>query len=154
MQQYAKRGFSLSNFTSAKEFAICAATIALVATQGCSSGDIPRAEVHGRVTLDGNPIAKGQIRFVPTDGPVWLANVQDGKYSTAGTKGVPKGDLRVEIQAFRTPAGFDPSLDPSGDGIVPMQQYLPPKFNLQSELKMTIAADADRVEKDFELSSR
>jgi hypothetical protein len=118
---------------------------------GCSESGIPRAEVHGKVTLDGKPIPQGDIRFVPTSGPVWSAKIKDGIYTTAGTKGVPVGQLRVEIQAFRTPPNFTLPADGSGDGI-PMEQYLPAKFNLESKLEMTIEPGASSVEKNFELT--
>ena len=121
-------------------------------TTGCSEG-LPRAEVHGKVTLDGKPIPQGDIRFVPTSGPVWSAKITDGNYTTAGTKGAPVGKLRVEIQAFRTPPNFPSSLpaDGSADG-VPMEQYLPAKFNLESKLEMTIEPGATTVEKNFDLT--
>ena len=39
----------------------------LAAAAGCSGGS-ETAEVRGRVTLDGEPIPAGAIRFVPADG--------------------------------------------------------------------------------------
>ena len=122
-----------------------------VLSTGCDQG-IRRAEVHGKVTLDGQPIPQGDIRFVPTSGPVWSARIKDGSYTTAGTKGVPTGPLRIEIQAFRTPVSSLPP-DPESDAI-PVEQYLPAKFNLESQLELTIEPGATTVEKNFELTTK
>lgn len=119
---------------------------------GCNQG-IPRAEVHGKVTLDGKPIPNGDIRFVPTSGPVWSARIIDGNYATAGTKGVPVGKLRVEIQAFRTPTiASSPAAADTNNDAIPMEQYLPAKFNLESKLEMTIEPGTTTVEKNFDLT--
>jgi hypothetical protein len=123
---------------------------------GCGGGDhIARTEVHGRVTLDGKPIPQGKIRFLLTDGPVWIATIQDGYYTTVGTKGVPIGKLQVEIQAFRTPTGFNATPQhPDDEAAAPLEQYLPAKYNLRSELTMIIEPGSHSVEQDFELATR
>jgi hypothetical protein len=124
---------------------------------GCGGGDsIERTEIHGRVTLDGKPIPQGKIRFLPNEGPVSIATIQDGHYTTTGTKGVPIGNLRIEIEAFRTPAGFDATTpqDPNDDSAPPSEQYLPAKYNLRSELTIIIEPGNRSIEKDFELATR
>jgi hypothetical protein len=45
---------------------------------GCSDGLPPRVPVAGKVTIDGQPVTFGSIRFVPTDGGR-LATAQIGK---------------------------------------------------------------------------
>jgi hypothetical protein len=128
--------------------------LAAVATLGGCQKGIPRSEVHGKVTLDGKPIPQGDIRFVPVSGPAWSARIKDGNYTTAGTKGAPIGKLRVEIQAYRTPANTASGAAPAtNDDAIPMEPYLPAKFNVESTMEMTIEQGEKSVEKDFELKS-
>jgi hypothetical protein len=122
---------------------------------GCNADSIDRAAVSGKVTLDGQPIFEGQIRFIPENGPMWAAWIKDGRYTTEGAKGVPVGNLLVRIEAYRIPAWHTKA----GSGAVaegdetPREQYLPSKYNRHSELKMTIEPGSGRVEKDFALST-
>jgi len=112
---------------------------------GCQQNEIERATISGTITLDGEPIPKGQIRFVPTNGPVWSAWIANGVYTTEGTKGVPIGDLQVRIEAYRTPSWYKGGKSP--DDETPLEQYLPKKYNSLSELKMTVepGAGAKRI---------
>lgn len=124
-----------------------------LSTNGCTKG-LPRAEVHGKVSFDGKPIPLGDIRFVPTSGPAWSARIKDGSYTTAGTRGAPIGQLRVEIQAYRSPARVGVGTAPTtNDDAVPMEPYLPAKFNTDSKIEMTIEPGTKTVEKDFDLKS-
>lgn len=132
-----------------------ACLLLLSLTGGCKEG-IPRSEVYGTATLDGKPIPSGQIKFIPVDGPVWSATIEEGRYSTKGTKGVPSGEIRIEIRAFRTPASFGGRnnrviADVADD--LPLEQYLPAKFNTESELNMIIQPGINRMEENFALVS-
>ena len=129
----------------------------LIPIWGCGGSSIERATVSGAVTLDGSPLPSGQIRFLPTGkGPSWSAWIKDGRYTTEDTKGTPVGDLRVEIDGYRTPAWYKPTAAAPGDEkpVLPQEQYLPAKYNLQSELTMSIPAGSGTVEKNWELKSR
>jgi hypothetical protein len=136
------------------------ALVAVIASiGGCSGSGVERAEVAGTVTVDGTPLPMGEIRFLPTaetKGPVWSASIKNGQYTTAGTKGTPVGDLRIEINGFRVPSWYKPppGLTTEPEDMPPTEQYLPAKFNSQSELKLTIAPGSGRVEKDWELTSK
>jgi hypothetical protein len=127
---------------------------------GCGGEAIERATVSGRVTVDGKPLSSGQIRFLPTSdkgGPVWSAWIKDGSYTTEGTRGTPVGELRVEINGFRTPSWYTPSGTPAAgdeEAMIPQEQYLAAKYNMQSELKMNIAPGSGKVEKNWDLTSR
>jgi hypothetical protein len=142
-----------------RRYTVFFAAVALVFVSGCGGETIERATVSGNVTLDGKPMPSGQIRFIPTSetgGPIWSAWIKDGKYTTAGTKGTPVGELRIEIDAFRTPASYK-GLPPAAEGeeaMIPQEQFLPAKYNTQSELKMTIPPGSGSVEKDWDLLSR
>src|SRR4051812_45665982 len=56
-----------------------------------------RGTVTGKVTLDGQPLASGVIRFVPSDGQTATADsmITDGKFSAS----VPPGDKKISISA-------------------------------------------------------
>ena len=134
--------------------------VVCVLAVGCSKDSIERVSVSGHVTYDGKPLPWGQIRFIPTGehaGPVWSALVRDGKYSTEG-KGVPTGTLRVEITALRgLKTGGVPNLGPDSnpeEASEPLEQYLPAKYHLQSELSFAIPAGSGPVEQDFLLTSK
>jgi len=132
----------------------------LLVCGGCGGDGIERAQVSGTITLDGTPVPDGQIRFVPigeTKGPSWTVFIRDGRYTTEGSKGTPIGTLRVEIRAYRIHPEFQRrmanSADPEGEGGIPQEQYLPARYNTQSELQMTIDPGSDRITKDFALTS-
>jgi hypothetical protein len=132
--------------------------VACVFACGCNGEAIERATVSGKVTLDGKPMSSGQIRFRPTTetgGPAWSTWIKDGQYTTAGTRGTPVGELRIEIDAYRTPAWYK-GPPPAADGeeaMIPQEQFLPAKYNAQSDLKMTIPPGSGTIEKDWVLTS-
>jgi hypothetical protein len=68
---------------------------------GCGGG-LERATVTGTVTLDGQPVIAGTIRFVPEDGlgPSAGSVIADGTYHIAVEQGVPVGLCRVEIHSL------------------------------------------------------
>jgi hypothetical protein len=74
-----------------------------------------------------------------------MARIAGGKYVCDDKGGVPVGKHRVEIQAW------DPKLPPGGRGEPTRPPLVPAKFNDNSELVETIAAEGGRVEKNFSL---
>jgi hypothetical protein len=125
-----------------------AACMALV---GCSKSDIEKLVVRGVVRYEGQPVANGEVRFIPiegTKGPVAGGPIVKGEYIAEAKGGVPVGKHRVEIVAFRPAASRNPQVVTEG-GL--FDQYLPAKYNTKSTLTVTIDADnADAV--DFSLS--
>lgn len=73
-------------------FAIIALTIG-----GCF-GD-GKVDVHGAVSVDGQPVDQGTIRFEPSDGqgPTDGGPIQAGKYSAH----LRPGDKKVHIEAYK-----------------------------------------------------
>ena len=101
-------------------------TAVMAIVPGCSHSGLERVVVSGRVTLNGQPVSNGEIRFRPikgTQGPVSGSSIVDGAYTAEGLGGVPVGTYRVVIPEGLTAA--DDRLprrlvrDPlgSGDGI-------------------------------------
>jgi hypothetical protein len=83
--------------------AILAVALTLVA--GCSSAPAPprRGKIYGKVTLDGKPVAKANIRFIALEasGINVLAAVKDGVYEVPEDQGPVKGKYRVEFSVPR-----------------------------------------------------
>lgn len=115
--------------------------LAMLACVGCGSGDqIRRAIIKGEVTYDGQPIANGQIGFYPTGdtpGGVASAPIVAGKYVVENKGGVPLGKHRVEVEGYRAPMGpYDPDAG--------REQFIPAKYNRNSELTVEIADSSDQ----------
>ncbi|QDU56034.1 hypothetical protein [Aeoliella mucimassa] len=130
---------------------------ALLATMvGCGrSSDIDKVVLEGTITLDGQGIPNGEIRFFPiekTQGPVSGGPIKDGHYVAKSRGGVPVGKHRVEIQAYRPgtqSAGSGPGSSKVEGG--PAEPYLPAKYNTNSELTCTVSSDSKT--QDFALHS-
>jgi hypothetical protein len=119
---------------------------------GCGPSGPERVVVSGNVTYRGQPIPKGFIRFVPIDdtsGAPAGASITEGKYEVTNKGGVLVGKHRVEITAVR------PRSDPAGRDLAAMEgagiQYLPPKYNTQTELRVDIPSGGP-ITKDFPLN--
>ena len=112
-----------------------------------------RVVVSGTVTYNGKPIADGAILFAPTSAvPTVGGVIMDGKYKVDGLGGVPVGTHKVRFEAFRADplAGKDPQRVRFGDTV--RRQYLPGKFNTDSQMEMTISPGSRPVTKNFELT--
>ncbi|MEO7402650.1 MAG: hypothetical protein ABIU95_03170 [Burkholderiales bacterium] len=120
---------------------------------GCGKHDKwERVVVSGVVTYQGQPVEKGQIRFIPVKGPggpVTVDPIDEGKYSTKNTAGVPIGTHRVEILGYDAKQYAAAS---TGPGAPPVPQLLPKKYNLQSELTETLDTTQSEKTLDFNLS--
>ena len=118
---------------------------------GCGGQEGPaRVVVSGKVTFQGQPVADGQIRFVPKPGtaaPVTIEAIKNGTYSTDTSGGVPVGEHLVEIRAY------DPNQPPpTGPGEPPRRQLLPDKYNSKTELELKAKAGQRPITRDFELT--
>jgi hypothetical protein len=116
---------------------------------GCSGGNAT-GTVRGEVTLDGRPLERGIIRFVPANGqaPTADAGITDGKFTAT----VPVGEMKVEITAPKVVGKhkmFNTADSPQVDAVT---ELIPPRYNVRSELKMTVRSGSQ--EKSFRLRSR
>jgi hypothetical protein len=134
---------------------LAACLLALMA--GC--GRSKRLGVEGTVTLDGKPLPNGNITLTPLQGtasPTAGAMVTQGEFSIPAAGGVSPGKFRVEIISrhrsgrkvpdFRTPGH-------QGELVDAEEQFLPAKYNSQSELTAQVKSDGPNQLK-FELLSR
>ncbi len=128
--------------------------VLMVCSIGCGPSGPERTPVSGNVSFNGAPVQDGQIRFLPSKetggGPMSGAYIVAGKYNADRKGGVPVGVCRVEILAWRATANGS-----AGSGSVVAAprgpQYIPPKFNANSELQITIEPGSGPVAKDFDL---
>ena len=143
----------------AASLALCFACMAAAAVVGCGRGSSDRVVVTGTVTYRGEPLPSGRIHFVPAEGtkaPQSGAEIVDGKYTVDAKGGVPHGTHKIRITAQRV----DPRYAGIGDSVPndfqdvggpPMQQYLPDKSNVRTELEITIPPDTGKITKSFDL---
>ena len=119
--------------TGAFYFTLCWALIGF--SFGCS-GDAKHGTVSGTVTLDGQPLKSGTIRFDSVDGRAAAADasVTDGKY----TAKMPPGDKRVSITSPKV-VGTKKMYDTPDSPVVDVtEELLPKRYNGQSELTLTV----------------
>jgi hypothetical protein len=109
-----------------------------------------RGTVAGTVTLDGEPLKSGVIRFVPADGLTATADsiITDGKFSAS----VPPGEKKVSISAPKVTGQRRVYETPDSPMIDVVQELLPAKYNAKTELALTVTAGSQ--EKDFPLTSK
>ena len=122
-------------------------------TAGCNSGT-QRQSIEGSVTLDGEPLKSGNIKFQPegdTHGPNAGATIEAGKFHIDSTRGTFAGKFRVEITASRLTSRM--ITDRDGKQVPDQEQYLSKKYNAESILHADVRPDvANKF--TFDLSSR
>jgi len=119
---------------------------------GCQPRDTGphRVLVSGNVTWNGQPLEKGMIHLLPVDGPqanMSGAEIKNGAYKVSNKGGLLPGAYRVEFTATRSA----PPVTLADGSQIDYEQYLPKKFNEQSEITLTIPDDAKTLQEDFEL---
>lgn len=121
---------------------------------GCGGGDLEKVVVSGNVSYRGRPVENGDVLFYPaanTQGPVSGASIKDGRYVASAKGGVPVGRHQVQIRAFRTDTPVPTTVEEL-DAPGRRRQYLPPKYNTNTELKITIPPGDRKITRDFELN--
>lgn len=125
------------------------AVLALLQT-GCAE---QAASIHGKVTLDGEPVTAGSISFLPASsgGRKAAAAIEQGAYSIPATEKLLPGSYRVEISWHKPTGRKIASADP-GMTAEETREVVPAKFNTESTL--TVEISGGEAEKDFALTSR
>jgi hypothetical protein len=118
--------------------------VAILSAAGCGGSE---ATVSGQVTVDGNPLKDGIIRFIPADGKTAVdAPVVDGKYTAV----VPAGDVKVEIRGKKVVGKI--RMMPESPEVDKVEELVDARFNDKSDLRMTVQRGSQ--EKKFEVTSR
>ena len=136
-------------------FAFTVLTMVLLVC-GCSGDGLELVAVKGQVSYQGEPLEKAEIRFVPAAGtkaPGRSAMVRDGKYEASGRGALAVGTYRVEISAYRGGSGDGPPNLDRNSNVKPREQFLPAKYNVNTELQITVEpGSGGRITRDFELT--
>ena len=121
--------------------------VAVALAAGCGE---KATTVKGDVTLDDRPLDQGRISFVPVDGktPNSDAAIKDGKYTL---KAAP-GAYQVKITANRSKGKRKAYDAPDSPEVDILEQYLPDRYNKETELKADVKAGENKV--DFPLKSK
>jgi hypothetical protein len=131
--------------------------LVLVVAPGCGSKSRwQHAAVEGKVTLDGAPVERGLITFVPTGetkGVTTGAPIENGQYRIAAADGPVVGANRVEITASRkTGRKIQKAMADPGTMMDETVEAVPPKYNKQSTLQREVKAENNVF--DFDLRTR
>lgn len=123
----------------------------VVVLSGCSGASPNISTVAGTVTLDGQPLKSGTIRFDATDGRTAAADasIADGKY----TAKLPPGEKRVAITAPKVIGKKKMYDTPDSPTFDVTEESLPKRYNAQTELKLTVTSGAQDAP-PFELKSK
>lgn len=126
-----------------------------VCVAGCNAGRrlLP---VSGSVSFDGKPIKKGTIEFIPVDGtsgPSFGGSIKEGRYEVAAARGArERGTYQVRITALKRTGKTMPNIfRPGGPPLEVEDNFIPPKYNRESTLKITITAEAVGKRIEFNL---
>lgn len=137
------------------------AGLVLVTVGGCAGRPYKAAQVTGRVTLDGKPLSKAHVTFVPMEskenkapGPTaYGATDADGRYTLAidpQTPGAVVGRCRVYISTLLMDQPDDDR--DAGRKVKAMRDRVPLKYNQKTELVVDVPSGG--FEKNFELTSQ
>lgn len=109
---------------------------ALLIVAGCAESDPNRSEVHGKVTVDGSPIADGAIMFIPTDGVGQASGgkIVDGQYTVNAWVGPSKVAVRAPKKV-----GERKLYDTADSPVQPiMKESLPSTYNEHTTLTFDV----------------
>jgi len=125
---------------------------AVIVLTGCGNQDsVERTKVEGMVTLNGTPVEKGVITFIPTGkGVAAGTNIESGTYSIKEENGPSPGDYRVEIDSS-VPTGKKIMSTDGESKVDEFKSGIPEKYNRQTELKVTIKKGNNQYKFDLEV---
>jgi hypothetical protein len=130
------------------------ALLAAVPLAGCADDGPARKAVSGTVALDGRPLDAGSITFAPVDGfTAANAEVVDGAFRIDRASGLAPGRYQVQIVADRSTGKTIPNPDFPDRTIEEVNNVIPPRYNVKTELTVEVKPDADEPYA-FNLSSQ
>lgn len=125
--------------------ALLCACVAFVCV-GCGPKGPKKVEISGMVTVDGEPVGKGSIRFKPADGqgPTDGGRIVDGKF----TAEVTTGEKILVVDGSKVVGQFeaDPVLNP---GVMSDQLEMYPGMPFKQEKKITVEKKGQTFEIDY-----
>jgi hypothetical protein len=123
--------------------------LGLACAGGCSS-EAGKATVNGEVTLDGQPLKEGVIRFVPADGmsPTADAAIVVGRFQATA----PVGEKRVEISAPKVVGKRKMYDTPQSPWVDEVAELIPARYNVKSILTAGVKKGPNNL--NFDLNSK
>jgi len=125
----------------------------LLSAAGCGSSGPSTVPVSGKITVDGQPLAKGSLRFVPDSAKADSPNsepagtIEGGSYSvfTGGKPGAPVGKYKVAVVSQDEIDSTNPQ---------PPKSAVNPKYNdpQTSTLSVEVVSNAPPGAYDLKLS--
>jgi hypothetical protein len=110
----------------------------------------------GNVTLDGKALPTGTIALIPLDkqgGPSVGADLNGGHYEIPAEHGPRRGvKYRVEVRSIDPSSGS--TTNPLSRGLKVYMDRVPPAYNSESQLTLSVPADAGNLQRDFDLKSK
>jgi hypothetical protein len=127
-----------------------ACCLVAVVLGGCGGSGPRRAPVAGKVTIGGQPLAKGRILFIPeapNAGPATSAAIVGGAYQIPQAEGAVIGRNRVEVEAeWNLGFAIDDEAAYAKRGGRPLPPNpIPPQYNRESTLVADIKAGQDNT---------
>ncbi|HJZ59688.1 MAG TPA: hypothetical protein VKE74_32390 [Gemmataceae bacterium] len=112
---------------------------------GCGDADQPprRGTIQGKVTLDGKPVAKANVRFIALEarGVNVLASVTDGVYQVPDGQGPTKGKYRVEFSVPSATSRRVQHPDNPGECLEERVETLPVRYHRDSQFVLDYDPD-------------
>ena len=119
--------------------------VCLLSLVGCAKKDTSgRQPISGKVTLKGAPLDSGSIQFQSEaagqqgSGAV----ITNGEYSIPAKAGLPAGKYKVLISAGN-PGQPIPEGQAPGESGPPVEDRVPPEFNVNSDKFVDVSADKE-----------
>ena len=141
---------SRNNSCFSQKALAAALTAIAVVSAGCGSGQ--EASVKGVVTLDGKPVERGRITFVPAESGAgaFAAINADGSYEarTGSVDGLETGEYLIAVQSRE-----DSIPDPKGGPPLPGKLITPRKYARSRTSGINVSIDPGSNKVDFELKS-
>lgn len=125
--------------------AVCLVAVLCLAATGCGKS---KPIMEGLVTLDGVPIEKGTIMLMPAQGKGQSAGggIVAGRYRITASP----GPVKVWINANRKDGTMPDPLNPQGGAMIDRYvEYVPDRYNEQTNLEVTVTAGLNKH--DFKL---
>jgi len=103
-----------------------------------------RHRVEGEISVDGEPLEKGIIRFVPLNGfgRESAQPIKSGAYEFNGAKGLAIGEYKVEIRTSTKSEKKRPEIKNAAE-------ILPQKYNAESIIKATVNEGENKLNIDL-----
>src|SRR5262245_15968805 len=114
---------------------------------GCGGDPLGRHAISGTVTLDGAPVAKGNLSLQPMEQQPTSSGavIADGKYTIPRDQGLVAGKYRVSINASAPGAKGDPADALPGMPAPPPKELIPPSWNTNSQQTIDVKKEGPFV---------